>query len=59
MLSTVGSSTRPWKRPKTTTRKNTLKKLLKRYELEKQRRAKARYVEKPPLNTAGPMSTRA
>ena len=36
-----------------------MKKLLKRYELEKQRRAKARYVEKPPLNTAGPMSTRA
>ena len=27
--------------------------------MEKQRRAKARYVEKPPLNTAGPMSTRA
>ena len=27
MLSTVGSSTRPWKRPKATTRKKTLKKV--------------------------------
>ena len=41
------------------TRKKTLKKVEKTWDLEPARRMKARKVEKPPLKTAGPMSESA
>ena len=58
-LNTTGRKSKPWNSPKTTTRKKTLKKVEKTWDLELARRMKARKVEKPPLNTAGPMSARA
>ncbi len=58
-LRTTGRNTRPWKRPKKTTRKNTLKKARKKIDLVNISTAKAKNVEKPPFSTAGPRSTRA
>jgi hypothetical protein len=57
-LRATGKNTRPLNRPKITTRKKILKKVKKMCELDVINRANARKVEKPPLNTAGPMSTR-
>ena len=41
-------------RPKTTTKKKTLKKVTNTWDLEPASRTKARKVENPPLKTAGP-----
>jgi hypothetical protein len=57
-LRMTGRKTSPLNRPKATTRKKILKKVRKTCELDVMSRQKARKVEKPPLNTAGPMSTR-
>ena len=54
-LNTTGRKIRPWNKPKDTTRKKTLKKARKVWDLEKARRTKAQNVERPPLKTAGPM----
>ena len=55
---TTGRKTSPWNKPKTTTRKKTLKKVRKMIELDVERRTNARKVEKPPLRTAGPILVR-
>ena len=54
-LRITGRNTRPWNTPKLTMRKNILKKFTKWVVCAAIRRANARNVEKPPLNTAGPM----
>ena len=54
-LKTTGRKISPWNKPKTTTRKKTLKKVRKMTELDVERRTKARKVEMPPLRTAGPI----
>ena len=54
-LSSTGRNTRPWYRPNVTTRKNILKKLENTWLLDPASRMKARNVENPQLNTAGPM----
>ena len=41
-------------RPKTTTKRKTLKKVRKTWDLDPASRTKARKVENPPLKTAGP-----
>ena len=53
-LRTTGRTKRPLNRPKTTTKKNTLKKVRNTWDLEPASRTKARKVENPPLKTAGP-----
>ena len=53
-LRTTGRTNRPLKRPNTTTRRKTLKKVRKTWDLDPASRTKARKVENPPLKTAGP-----
>ena len=55
ILKTTGRKISPWKSPKITTRKKTLKKVRKMIDLDMERRTNARKVEIPPLRTAGPM----
>ena len=51
----TGRVRRPWNKPKRQIRKNILKKERKTYDLEVERRMKARSVESPPFMTAGPI----
>ena len=57
-LNTTGRNNKPWKSPKTTTRKKILKKVRKMIDLDMERRTNARKVEMPPFRTAGPMLVR-
>ena len=59
MLRRTGRKTRPWKRPNTTVRRNTLKKTMNAWDWEKPRRMRARKVVMPPLAMAVPMLARA
>ena len=54
-LRRTGRTSKPWNNPKLTTRKKILKKLEKTRDFDVARSTKARKVETPPLNTAGPM----
>jgi len=51
----TGSKTRPWNKPNTTVRTNTLKKVTKTCDVEKPSRTRAIRVVTPPLRTAGPI----
>ena len=55
----TGRRINPWKRPKTTTNRNTLKKTENTWDSLPARRMNAINVDMPPFRTAGPMSTRA
>ena len=52
----TGSAMRPWNSPNTQMRKKILKNDMKTYDLDVASRIKAKRVERPPLNTAGPIS---
>ena len=52
----TGSATRPWNNPNIQMRKNILKKDMNTYDLDVAKSINARSVERPPLNTAGPIS---
>ena len=51
----TGRVRRPWNKPKRQMRKNILKKERNMYDLEVERRMKAKSVEIPPFMTAGPI----
>ena len=51
-LRMTGKTAKPKYRPMTTTRKKILKKTMKTWDSELERRMKAKKVEKPPLKTA-------
>ena len=52
----TGSATRPWNNPNIQMRKNILKKDMNTYDLDVAKSINASSVERPPLNTAGPIS---
>ena len=55
----TGNRTSPWKRPNTTVRQKTLKKVMKTWPLERLQSTSARKVVTPLLMTAGPMAVTA
>ena len=55
----TGNRTSPWKRPNTTVRQKTLKKVMKTWPLERLQSTSARKVVTPLLKTAGPMAVTA
>ena len=54
-LRSTGRTTRPWNKPKVTTRKKILKKDVNTWDLESARRMNANVVVIPPFKTAGPI----
>ena len=59
MARTTGKTTSPWYSPNTTVKVKTLKKVRKTCPVDREQRARARKVVRPPLRTAGPMVIRA
>ena len=57
-LNKTGKNITPWKRPKATVRRNTLKKVIKTWDFENPKSKRARKVVIPPLMTAGPIFKR-